>query len=648
MLPSHPAKVQSVEQMTALLNSFTTSMLSLASATTKRETAERSYTEQKNLLSKNETQFGGYTALRDYRQKEVKVLERHFKDTDEKLNTAKQAHTTLTAAFATMVSASQVAPPAPPPAANDKHAELRAELELCQQAMAALQTQMAQVQQDQIGLKADHESKIDGIKIELSDAKRNLPAADELRAWNSYRPEIDKLEGWTKDLQRDFHDALDAIIERLDTLEKDLTELRTQSASQPLSRLPNAETEETKANFTNLSRQLDDQRCALDLVKIEVKNIESLQSATHQLKTRQDALGTTVKSIETAVKELNHDIFSSRTLPSSKEAEQDVKCLADCVADIEETLDKTNQGFVQLQDHYNTIATEVANVTSILAQGKDFAPDPSNHTTLENAQSNRPVSFDAEEKRQLVEFRTRLSSLEKLKNQNDPRHQQSDNHHDRISTLEKWAVQLKSRVHTLTVRADTLSTITQSLQQRYDNLTTEEMMRSVVNQIGTLYPAYQTNYGHMGTRVDNIERNVGGVKDASSMALDIAKEALAKADTRHTQLMKIETTVDEVTRQQERVDTELQHLKNAHGHSEAQRLSQVGRDQELTERVLKVEGEVEELKGDVKGVGEDIEYLAQTHGESKDAALKLQCAVDLFNKVSGQKEIDWTVGVKES
>jgi len=57
---------------------------------------------------------------------------------------------------------------------------------------------------------------------------------------------------------------------------------------------------------------------------------------------------------------------------------------------------------------------------------------------------------------------------------------------------------------------------------------------------------------------------------------------------------------------------------------------------------------VEKLKEDVEDKGEDIGYLAQTYGENKEVALKLQCAVDLLNKVSGQKEIDWTVGVTGS
>ncbi|KAK3080297.1 hypothetical protein LTS18_002618, partial [Coniosporium uncinatum] len=188
--------------------------------------------------------------------------------------------------------------------------------------------------------------------------------------------------------------------------------------------------------------------------------------------------------------------------------------------------------------------------------------------------------------------------------------------------------------------------------QRYDNLTTDKMMRCIVSQIGQLYPAYQTNFTHIGTRVGTIERDFGGVKDASSTALVKAKEALEKVDTSHTQLLKIETAVDEVTKEQERVATELQDLKTSHGHSEARRLSHDGaiasRDQEFSDRIGKVESVVEKLKEDVEDKGEDIGYLAQTYGENKEVALKLQCAVDLLNKVSGQKQIDWTVGVKGS
>jgi len=138
-----------------------------------------------------------------------------------------------------------------------------------------------------------------------------------------------------------------------------------------------------------------------------------------------------------------------------------------------------------------------------------------------------------------------------------------------------------------------------------------------------------------------------------------AKEALEKADTSHTQLLKIEMAVDEVSKAQERVGTELQDLKTSLGHSEARRLSHDGaiashdgaiasHDQEFGDRIGKVESVVEKLEEDVEDKGEDIGYLAQTYCENKEVALKLQCAVDLLNKVSGQKEIDWTVGVKGS
>jgi len=184
-------------------------MLSLATATTEREKAECSYTEKKRLLDKTATQFGGYTSLRDHRQKETKFLETQFKDADEKLSLAKQAHTALTATFAAVIAAPKTPPPAPPAAANDSETQLRAKLESCQREVAALQTQVAQIQQDQGSLIVGHETKINGIKARLSEAEHIIPEASELRKWNAYRNDIDKLEDKRQDMKSDLRHALD-------------------------------------------------------------------------------------------------------------------------------------------------------------------------------------------------------------------------------------------------------------------------------------------------------------------------------------------------------------------------------------------------------------------------------------------------------
>ncbi|KAK3072947.1 hypothetical protein LTS18_014534, partial [Coniosporium uncinatum] len=229
--PLHPVKEQSVEQISALLNSYTTSMLSLATATGEREKAECSYTEKKKLLDKTATQFGGYTSLRDHRQKETKVLESQLKDADEKLSLVKQVHEALTATFAAVIAAPKTPPPAPPAAANDDDTQLKVQLESCQKEVAALQTHVTQIQQDQVSLISEHDTKINGIKSRLSEAEHVLPKAVELRKWNAYRNDIDKLEDKRQDMKSDLRHALDVtddMNKRLEAFEKDVAKLKAQ------------------------------------------------------------------------------------------------------------------------------------------------------------------------------------------------------------------------------------------------------------------------------------------------------------------------------------------------------------------------------------------------------------------------------------